>query len=123
MSPFDYVNSINSKKYIWDESSNSEYTQFIINRSFSYFNDTIGLAEILNRRSVTNKMHYDFLYNSVSKGKRFSKWGKTNKDELIEKIQEAYKCNDVVAAQYLKLLNINDGMSHLLKVLDKGGRK
>lgn len=79
MTPFDFINSINNKTPIeWSDEVEKDYSPFIINRGLGYFSDTVMLANEMNRSShLPKKMQYDFLYNAIKKGKRFSKWGKT----------------------------------------------
>ena len=49
MNPFDYVNSINDTKQDIMEDDNAErgYNSFLINRSLSYFSDTVGFANVV----------------------------------------------------------------------------
>lgn len=89
MTPFDYLNSINSGKGNLDT---SDYVPFMVNRGLSYHNDTILLANEMNMRpAIDHKMQYDFYKNSVRPRKRFGKWhkaAKPTKDILV--IQKAY---------------------------------
>ena len=60
-SPFDYVNSINVTKTNMmrntenDELAEKGYEPFLTNRSLSYFEDTIGMANEMNFRSGADK--------------------------------------------------------------------
>ena len=63
MNPFDYVNSINytKKDIMVDEESEKQYNSYIINHSLSYFQDTILLANEMNRyHHLDNKLKYSF---------------------------------------------------------------
>ena len=50
MNPFEYVNSINmtKKDIMIDDLSEKAYAPFMINRSLSYFNDTVLMANEMN---------------------------------------------------------------------------
>ena len=89
MTPFDYLNSINTGK---DNLDTSDYVPFMINRGLSYHQDTALLANEMNKYpSVDHKMQYDFYKNSVRPRKRFGKWHKAAKPTAdIEVIKRAY---------------------------------
>jgi hypothetical protein len=77
MNPFDYVTSINYTKQdiMNDDQDEKAYPAFMVNRSLSYFADTVGLANVMNRyHHLDSKLQYHFLINIVRKRKRFSKW-------------------------------------------------
>jgi len=59
MSPFDYVNSINytKKDIMEDDVAEKTYVSFMVNRSLSYFSDTVALANEMNRyHHLDNKL-------------------------------------------------------------------
>ena len=61
MNPFDYLNSINSTKkdVIVDDITEKAYNSFMVNRSLSYFNDTVVLANEMNRyHHLDNKLQF-----------------------------------------------------------------
>lgn len=98
MSPFDFVNAINTtKKDLIRDSENPElaeksYNPFLINRALSYFIDTILYANEMNVHNTAEKqLQNDYLINSIRKGKRFSKWAKTIEDPDVQCVQEYYK--------------------------------
>jgi hypothetical protein len=82
MKIWDFVKSINEKKYSFHEDiDKKEYSSYVINKAFSFFPDTLFLANELNMFPETKpKAHYNFLYHAVSKKPRFSKWIKQQKD-------------------------------------------
>ena len=51
LSPFDYSNSINFTKedIMVDDIAEMQYAPFIVNRTLSYFPDTVAIANELNR--------------------------------------------------------------------------
>ena len=88
MSPFDFLNSINNTTINLvdqDEDNINLYNSFLINRSLSYFPDTVLISNEMNRlHHLDDKMQYDFLINIVRKKKRFSKWDKPEQRTDIE---------------------------------------
>ena len=64
MNPFEYVNSINmtKKDLMVDDIAEKGYAPFMINRSLSYFNDTVLMANEMNmHHHLDNKLQYSFL--------------------------------------------------------------
>ena len=127
MNVFDYVNSINdNKKNLMrgsenDELSEKSYNSFIVNKSLSYFIDTILYANEINQYSqLDNLLQYEYLLNSIPKKKRFSKWAKKESNEDIDTITEYYQCNHARAIQILKIINKNE-LALLKQKLQKGG--
>lgn len=85
------LKSINdTKEYTYD----GTYVPYVINKSLSYFIDTIFLANETNSIKIEyDKMQYDFLLYSVRKRKRFSKWEKPSKSKYEDAIVFVYKVN------------------------------
>ena len=108
MKPFDYVNSINTTKkdIMVDDMTEKSYLPFMINRSLSYFADTVLMANEMNKHHhLENRMQYDFLRNIVRKRKRFSKWAKAQKESDIDAVKEYYGYSNEKARQALTLLS------------------
>lgn len=124
MKTFDIVNSINTKKHIeWDEEADKAYVPFVVNRSLSYFRETVIAANEMNRyHHLDSKLQYHFLINIIRKGKRFSKWIKPEKANDIEVVKEYYGYSNEKASQALALLS-SEQMNYLRKKVNKGGRK
>lgn len=124
MNPFEYLNSINdSKKDIMvDDLAEKAYVPFTVNRSLSYFSDTVLLANEMNvNHHIDNKLQYHFLLNLVRKRKRFSKWIKPEKSDDVNAIKEYYGYSDEKARQVLSLLS-SDQLATIKKKLYKGGK-
>jgi len=124
MNPFDYVNSINytKKDIMIDEESEKQYNSYIINHSLSYFQDTILLANEMNRyHHLDDKLKYSFLINMVRKRKRFSKWLKPVKSDDLEAVKAYYGYSNEKARQALTLLD-NTQLTELKKRMYKGGK-
>ncbi len=111
LSPFDFMNAAShSKKDIIGESDNPELTEkqynaFIVNRGFTYFEDTILHANEMNQRhELFPGAQFEYYRSVLRKRKRFSKWHKAEKNNDLDAIQEVYECNRTVAKMYLKVL-------------------
>lgn len=125
MSPFDYLNSINdTKKDLTQEDPDARlYNSYIINRSLSYFPDTVAFANELNtRHHLDNKLQYHFLINIIRKRKRFSKWIKPDLVSDMEVVKQYYGYSNDKARQILQLLS-PEQIEELKKKVSKGGRK
>lgn len=125
MNPFDYVNAINdSKKDIMvDDVTEKAYNAFTINRSLSYFNDTVLAANEMNRlHHLDKKLQFAFLINIVRKRKRFSKWDKPELVNDVEVVKEYYGYSNEKARQVLPLLT-SDQILNLREKVQKGGRR
>jgi hypothetical protein len=125
LSPFDYLNSINDTKkdIMIDDLDEKAYASFIINRSLSYFPDTVCIANEMNRyHHLDNKLKYSFLINIIRKRKRFSKWIKPDLDSDIGVVKEYYGYSNEKARQVLTLLS-SEQIEELRKKVNKGGRK
>jgi cellulose synthase/poly-beta-1,6-N-acetylglucosamine synthase-like glycosyltransferase len=95
----------------------------MINRALSQNADTCLLANEVNRMAGTldPKLQYDFLYYSVPKKKRFSKWAKAQKNEKINMIIEAYNISVRKAEEIIDLIEQQD-FENLESYLSKGGK-
>ena len=125
MNPFLYLNSINDTKVdiMTDDVTKKSYAAFVVNRSLSYFHDTVGFANVMNQYHHTDKkLQYLFLLNIVRKRKRFSKWIKPDLDNDIGVVKEYYGYSNEKARQALTLLS-SEQINELRKKVNKGGRK
>ena len=107
MNPFEYVNSIthNKKDIMVDDLAEKSYNSFMVNRSLSYFHDTVLMANEMNvHHHLENRLKYDFLINIVRKKKRFSKWIKPETESEVEVVKEYYGYSNQKAKSALSLL-------------------
>ena len=120
-SPFDVVNDINNgKRGLITASNEKQYNPFLTNRALSYFAETVLHANEMNVNSHLDPLlQHDYLFHSVRKGKRFSKWSKEVKDKNIELVAEYYGYNYRQAKEVYPLLN-EQQLKHISKVLQKG---
>lgn len=123
---FEFLGSINSGDRVDLTGDNpfKDYAPFQINNGLSQHLDTILLANEMNKRPwLSKEMQYKFFQGSVSKKKRYGKWGKADSaedKETIDLISEYYEVNNSVAAVYLKILTA-DQLNQLRKSIYKGG--
>ena len=125
MNPFEYVTAINYTKtnMIVDEETEKGYLPYMSNRSLSYFQDTVAVANAMNQYHILDKkLQFDFLINIVRKRKRFSKWIKTEVVTDLEVVKEYYGYSNEKAKQALSVLSTED-LTELSKRMYKGGRK
>ena len=125
MKPFEYLNSINYNKtdIMVDDISEKIYDSFLINRSLSYFYDTVSIANVMNQYHHTaNKLQYHFLINIVRNRKRFSKWIKPEKESDIEVVKQYYGYSNEKARQVLPLLS-PEQITIIKQKVSKGGRR
>ena len=124
MSPFDYLNSINTTKQdiMNDDLDEKNYPAFMINRSLSYFNDTVLMANEMNLNAhIDSRLQYDFYLEIVRKRKRFSKWTKEDKLKDIDAIKEYYGYSKAKAYQVLPLMT-KDHLEKIHSLISKGGK-
>ena len=125
MNPFDYVNSINyTKKDIMVTPEDEKgYASFMVNRSLSYFSDTVVIANEMNKfHHLDSRLQFSFLINIIRKRKRFSKWVKPELENDIESVKKYYGYSNEKANQILPLLSPSQKQEIKNKV-NKGGRK
>jgi clamp loader A subunit len=126
MNPFDFVKSINETKedLMIDEMSEKSYAPFLVNRTLSYFNDTVFQANEMNLRSyLDKKIQYQFLINTIRPRKRFGgKWHKVEIGADLQSIMTYYGYSEEKARQVLPLFT-SQNLKELKKLLDPGGIK
>ncbi len=122
----DFLNSINQTKVnIMDEDAltEKEYPPFVVNRTLSYFLDTIMYAnEINTHHHADNKLQFDYLLNSIRSKRRFSRWLKPDENKNLDVIKEHYGYSNQKAKDALNILT-EDQLSLLNERMEKGGLK
>lgn len=124
----EWLPSITEKKgYLFERGREEEierkYPSFMINRALSQYEDTVLLANEVNRMSASldPKLQYDFLYHLVPKKRRFSRWAKAQKSDTINMLVEAYNISVRKAEEISDLLS-EDDIENLRTYLCKGGK-
>jgi hypothetical protein len=125
MNPFEFVKAINNKQdIIRDDLDEKAYSPYMINHSFSYFPDTVLLANEMNiNHHLDNKLQNSFYINTIRRNpKRFSKWNKVKHDGDFEAVKEYYGYNNEKTRSALSLLS-TEQINIIKKKVDHGGRK
>ena len=125
MSPFEFVKAINNKQdIIRDDLDEKSYLPYMINHSFSYFSDTVLLANEMNaNHHIDNKLQNDFFINTIRQNpKRFSKWNKVKHDGDFEAVKEYYGYSNEKTRSALSLLSAEQ-INIIKQKVDHGGRK
>lgn len=124
MNPLEFLNSINFTKedVMVDDQVEKQYNSYLVNRSLSYFSDSVMFANEMNRwHHIDNKLQYHFLINILRKRKRFSKWLKPEIESDIEVVKKYYGYSNDKARQALTLLS-PEQIEVIRKKVFKGGR-
>ena len=109
------LESINYTKEDVLDPQGKDYVPFIVNKSLSYFMDTVAYANEMNKYPFLDKrMQYDYLKGSIRKRKRFSGWVKKDKSDVIDAIIKYYDVSYRKALEYEKLLT-EDQKQEILK--------
>ncbi len=125
LSPFDFVNSISFSKenlFSEDDSLDSAYSAYIVNRALSFSADMILFANEMNKyHHIPVKNQWRFLSSSIRKKKRYDKWVKAEKEsETLTLIKEYYNYSNEKAKQILTIIT-DDHIEYMKKKLDRGG--
>lgn len=128
MTPFDFVNAINSSKkpdiIEMDEDpigAEKQYVPFVVNKALSYFPDTIMYANAMNvNNHLDHKLQFHYLLNSTRPAKRMAKWVKKQDNDDLELIKNYYGYSTEKAKQALSLLSSSQ-ISTLKEQLKEGG--
>ena len=111
---FDLVNSINTGKEPLMDGDDSEevakvYNPYLTNVALSYFVDTVLHANLMNQNfHLDNRTQYTFLFNSIRKKKRFSKWHKADNTEDLTLLCNHYGVSKTIAREYLSMLPVDE---------------
>ena len=125
MNPFKFTDAINYTKedIMIDDITEKAYNPFLINRSLSYFPDTVLAANEMNRNHhVDNRLQFDFFINIIRKRKRFSKWYKPETISDLDAVKKYYGYSNEKARQVLTLLS-PEHINELKRKVTTGGRK
>lgn len=121
-SPFDYLKAINTtKQYNLEPEDEKKYPSFVINRGLSYHVDTVLYANQMNmNHHLDAKIQYDYLFYSIKRKNRFTKWLKKDFDENLGIVMRYYKYNASKAKAILPILT-DEQIKTLKEKLDPGG--
>lgn len=127
-SPFSMADRINLKQgsLTEDELKDCKYNMFVMNSIYSNTQDTIYFANEINSHwsGISDVMHFRYFYNLIPKKKRFGKWNKEPKRDVISLIKEYFGYSTLKAKQVEDIIvNIPGALEEIEKFLQKGGFK
>ena len=117
------LNAINYDKtpLLEDDLQEKAYVPFVINRSLSYFPDTILYANQVNHyNQLDKKMQFDYLRLSLRPRKRFSKWIKSQEEDDLQLIKDHYNYSNERATEVLRVLTPNQ-IEYIRSLYEYGG--
>lgn len=124
--PFEFVNAITYTKenLFEDPQAEKDYKAFLINRSLSYFPDTVMYANEMNQyTSLSGSQQFAYYINIVARKKRFSKWAeKESKSEDLEAVCSYYGYSKQRGKDVLDMLT-DEQLKYIKEKQFKGGRK
>lgn len=126
MNFFDMLTSINQTKVDLmkdDPLAVKEYHPFMINRGLSYFPDTCLQANEMNRyASIPREWQYQFLLNTITSKKRYSKWHKADGEtKAIKLVKEYFGYSSEKAKQVANILT-SAQLKEIEEKMNKGGK-
>lgn len=124
--PFEFVNAICYLKedLFEDPQADKDYNAFLINRSLSYFVDTVMFANEMNRySSIPTKHQFAYYINTIARKKRFSKWAeKTSKSDDLDAVCSYYGYSKQRGKDVLDMLT-TEQINYIKERQYTGGRK
>jgi len=116
-----YENSIlQTKKYV-EPNEKEQYSKFRTNTVLSNHVDTVLYANEMNMYPYVNdKMHYDYMFNSIRAKKRFFKRKKQVNHQNVSLVSEYYKYNRKKALEAIQILT-DEQLETIKEKLEKGG--
>ena len=122
----DYLKTINYTKenlMLVDPLSESKYPPFIVNKSLSYFTDTVLYANEMNRHAhLDNRLQYDYYVHAVRKRKRFSRCDKNEKSDKFDLLKEYYGYSDRKINEIMDLIS-DEELDTIKELVDTGEKK
>lgn len=121
-SPFDYVKSFSSKEDFWEEDNGKSYEPWVINKGISFMRDCVHAANMMNTYyELDKKAQHDFLFNFISKGKRYGSWMKKEESADVQIVADYFCINKPMAEKYIALLS-GEQLQIIKNKMNKGGR-
>jgi hypothetical protein len=97
-----FENSIHTKNRVGDITG---YSAWRMNRSLSAFPDTVLYSNEMNLRyGLDNQLQYDYLFNSIPRGRRFAKKKEGLLEPYLEQVRLYYKYSTVRAREACRIL-------------------
>ena len=115
--------NLEKNKELFTNENKNEYQPFLINRFYSFFPDTLLIANQMNRKpefSLPNDMQYRYLLQTIPKKSRYTAWIKNTYSYDLLLIKEYYGCSIKKAKEISKLIT-EENLKEIKTYLDKGG--
>jgi len=125
MNPFEVIKAVGQTKenLLTEDVSEGSYPSFMVNRGLSYFVDCIAYAQEMNvNHHLDGRLQFDYLINTIRKGKRFSKWHKPQRDVDFKLVQEYFGYNTRNTEVALRILT-REQLDEIKQKQEKGGIK
>ncbi len=122
---FSIIGAVSSgdRNVLDDQDFEKEYVPFMVNRAFSYHEDSVLAANMMNERPfLDKKLQAAYYLNTLRSRKRFAKWLKNECNEDVSKIAEYYGCS-YRHAKALLPLHTPEQLTVIAARIDKGGRR
>lgn len=122
MKPWEFLQAISHNKKYLIKDNEADYVPFFINRTLSFYVDTLLYANEMNRyNALEPKLQHDYLFHSIPAKKRYFKTSKKTKaDENVELIMNYYGYNKSKALQVLPMMT-EERMKKIREQLETGG--
>ncbi len=122
-SVWDYLTAISYSKNDLMSDNQEGYVPFVVNRTLSYFSDTVFQANEVNLyHNLPHNAQFYYLLNTCTRRKRFTKWIKKDDDARIRRISQALNINQQRAMEMVSLLS-DQQLEALLSATHEGGRQ
>lgn len=106
LSLFDVLNSLYHSKDLKFNEIEKTYNPYMINKFVSMNSDLILVANEMNINPFLSKqVQFDFYTSIIRKKKRYTKYLKADKEEIIDIIKFYMKCSNEKAKDILRLLS------------------
>ncbi len=122
----DFLTTINNTKKNIIRGHESEaaavkaYPAFVVARSLSYHQELIPLVELANMYNMGPQQQYEFFLGTVPAKRRFAKWVKPPKDDIVKKLVQVQGIGYDKARELVRILN-DKQLAELTTEPDQGG--
>jgi Bacteriophage clamp loader A subunit len=119
---FDFIRALSeTKNNVLTRENEKTYDCFMSSRSFSYYPDTIMYAAELNKYpAMTRHQHFTYLFHTIRKRKRYTKWGKKTKIADAKLVSGAFQMSERKTAAALKCMTPPE-IECLRSLMNQGG--
>lgn len=123
--PFEFIDAMSYSKdaSVLEKNGENSYSDFLTNRHFSYFIDSIHFANMMNcYPQLDNALKFDFYFHQLRKKKRFRKWTKKQVDDKCKILSDFYLINISKAMEIVDFFS-DDDIAEIESKFEKGGKE